>query len=459
MTEKIATIILAAGKGTRMKSDLPKVVHSARGQSLIHRVIQQAAPLGAERTIIVTGYQKELVEKAALQSGMPSLVFCEQREQRGTGDAARAALPGLSAFKGSVVILYGDAPLITTRTLKALLEHHARAKATITILSFIPEDLRAYGRIIRDTKTQVPLKIVEAKDCTPEELQICECNSGIYVVDSSFLEPALKALEPTNAQGEYYLTDIVEKAMKEGQTVSAFIAPDPNEAEGVNTLADLAFVERVLLEREKKQLEARGITLRDPHSLYFDPEVTIGDGCVIGQNVTLRGATKLGASVEIEGSAYLIDTTVDEGALIRFSVRSEQAAIGKNAKVGPFAHLRPGTVLSEEVHIGNFVETKNATLAHGVKANHLTYLGDCAIGARTNIGAGTITCNYDGKKKSKTTIGEEVFVGSDTCLIAPITIGDRVTIGAGSVLSKDVADDSLALTRAELTIRRGWKRK
>ncbi len=462
--EKLAIVILAAGLGKRMKSDLPKVVAKTREKTLILHVLETAGKLLPEKLVVVTGFKRSLVEdeikKGASQAGVvyENVSIAEQTAQRGTGDAAKAAVPFLQGFSGTVLILYGDVPLLRVDTLQGVLMRHHKDKATVTLLSAHHSNPKSYGRIVRNEKSGQVERIVEAKDCSPQELLIHECNTGICAVDSAFFAPSLESLKSENAQGEYYLTDIVEKAHKEGQIVSSVVADDPLETEGVNTLSDLAQVNQVLLNRSRTALLNSGVMMEDPDSVFIDPLSTVAPGASIGPNVQIRGKCCIESGVVIEGSAYLNNTIVKEGARLKFSVRADEAIIGKNAQIGPFAHLRPGTELSEDVHVGNFVETKKAFLAPGVKASHLTYLGDCKVGARTNIGAGTITCNYDGYKKYETIIGEGVFVGSDTCFVAPVNVGDGATIGAGSVITKNVAKDSLALTRGPLRTKPEWSR-
>jgi bifunctional UDP-N-acetylglucosamine pyrophosphorylase/glucosamine-1-phosphate N-acetyltransferase len=303
------------------------------------------------------------------------------------------------------------------------------------------------------------LRIVETKDCNPEELLISEVNSGIFAVDLAFLKPAVEGLTNDNAQREFYLTDIVSRAVGEGQQVVAFPLGDPREAAGVNNLSDLHFVNSTLANRQIASLQSEGVHFVDPVSTFIDPQVTIAPGAKIGPNVQLRGETTIASDVVIEGSALLIDAKVAAQAEIRFGSRVEGAVIGEAASVGPFAHLRPGTTLGKHVRVGNFVEIKNSQLANGAKASHLSYLGDATIGAETNIGAGTITCNYDGYRKSKTEIGGGVFVGSNSCLVAPVNVGAGALIAAGSVITRDVPEDALALARAEQITKPGWAKK
>jgi len=353
------------------------------------------------------------------------------------------------------VLTYADHPLFTSETLSHFLAYHSFKKATVSMISFTAPPPHSYGRIIRGAKSEV-LRITEAKDCNPEELLISEANSGVYAVDSAFLKPAIESLTNNNAQKEYYLTDIVAKATQEGQTVCAFPLGDAREAAGVNTFADLAFVNSILAARQIDALQATGVLFDDPVSCSIDHSVTIEAGARIGPQVQLKGTTHIGPEVNLEGSSLLIDATVRKGAEVRLGCRIEGAVIGESATVGPFAHLRPGTNVGSHCRVGNFVETKNASLATGAKASHLTYLGDCTIGEESNIGAGTITCNYDGYKKSKTVLGKGVFIGSNSCLVAPVTIGDGALIAAGSVITKDVPADALALGRAEQTHKTGW---
>jgi bifunctional UDP-N-acetylglucosamine pyrophosphorylase/glucosamine-1-phosphate N-acetyltransferase len=387
------------------------------------------------------------------------IVFAHQPEQRGTGDAVRCALPALEGFTGTVVILYGDSPLVSADTIRSLLKSLHDTQATLALISITADPSVPYGRILRDRTSGRILGIREAKDCSSEERLITEMNSGVYAVDSAFLAPAVTELKNDNVQKEFYLTDIVERAVREGQRVEAILAANSRELHGVNTLGELAMINRVLHEQKIKSLIDSGVNIEDPETVYIDEGVTVAPGARIGPNVQLRGATSIGANVVIEGSAFIKNCTVGAEATIKFSVAAEDASIGAHASVGPFAHLRGGTVLGDHVKIGNFVETKKAVLADGAKASHLTYLGDCTVGADTNIGAGTITCNYDGYKKFQTTIGRGVFIGSNSALVAPVTIEDGATVGAGSVITKTVERDSLAVTRAPQVAKVGWSKR
>jgi bifunctional UDP-N-acetylglucosamine pyrophosphorylase/glucosamine-1-phosphate N-acetyltransferase len=355
-----------------------------------------------------------------------------------------------------VLILYGDVPLIRAETLLRLVDLHKSQKAAVSLISFQMSGPNSYGRVERDGRTGSVKEIVEFKDCSGAQKAISECNSGIYCVQADFLRSALSALKNDNAQGEYYLTDIVAEAVSRQLTVAALCLSKEEEVLGVNTYSDLALVNRVLIMRNVEKLIEGGVNVLDPASLFVDEGCEIEAGVSIGPNVQILGQTKIAAGVVIEGSALIKDSEIKTGALIKFNVRCEGAVVGEGAEVGPFAHLRPGAVLGTKVKVGNFVEVKMSTLEQGVKANHLSYLGNCSVGSGTNIGAGTITCNYDGFKKHQTNIGKNVFVGSDTTLVAPLRVGDGALIGAGSTIRGDVEEDALVLTRGERITRPQW---
>ena len=442
-----------------MKVDRPKALAQTAEKPLIDHVLEALTSLAPVKTVVVVGHKRELLEEHLRTSPSAKghlLQFAHQEAQLGTGDAVKCALPLLQGFRGQVLITYADHPLFTPQTLDLFVKYHEAKKATLSLISFQAPIPNTYGRIIRDASGTTVKKITEAKDCSVEQLLISEVNSGVYVVDSAFLKPAIDGLTNDNAQKEYYLTDIVEKAATEGQTVVAFPLSDATEAGGVNNPSELARVNQILAARRLRKLEDSGVVFEDAATCWVDPSVTIATGAHIGPNVQLRGATTIGEGVVIEGSAYVVDTTIEKDALLRFGVRIEAAVIGAESSVGPFAHIRPGTKLGRHVRIGNFVETKNTILADGAKASHLTYLGDCTVGEESNIGAGTITCNYDGYKKYKTEIGKNVFIGSNSALVAPITIGDGALVAAGSTITKDVAPGDLALGRAKQESRSGW---
>ncbi len=456
--DKLAIVVLAAGLGKRMGLDIPKVLAKTSEKTLLSHVLQTALKLKPQITVLVTGHKRSLVEQEVSQnfSSEKNIVFAEQAQQLGTGDAVKAALPALKNFKGTVLILYGDVPLVRTETLRSLLELHHKSKSTLSLISFKAAAANNYGKVLRDASGKLVTKIIEARDCSPEELLIDEVNSGIYAVEFAFLAPAIEDLQNKNSQGEYYLTDIVERAGKEGQIVMALSHSNSEEFLGVNDRTELSAVNKALLRSRIQALLQSGVVLDDPDTFYVEPHVQIEAGARIGPNVQLRGKTKIAAGVVFEGSAFVQDCQIEKNALIRFGVRMQESIVGAEASVGPFAHLRKGSVLGQEVKVGNFVETKNAKLARGVKAGHLTYLGDTVVGEDSNIGAGTITCNYDGQNKHQTTIGKDVFIGSNSSLVAPVKINDGAYVGAGSVITKEVEADSLALTRGQLKVKSGW---
>ena len=459
----LAYVVLAAGVGKRMGGKSPKVLACARSKSLIEHVLTTLAGAPAERTVVVTGFGKELVEQV-VQSGAGNnsyssagLCFAVQEQQLGTGHAVKAALLQLNDFTGMVCIVYGDMPLLSKETLGQLLETHTKTGAALTITTYKGPTHNAYGKVVRSA-TGVIQKVVEVKDCTPPELIIDEVNVGFYAVETAALLPALQNLQNNNAQREYYLTDIVEGIAAQGLKTSSITIADPVEMQGVNTHWDLALINKLLLQRRIEALINSGVVIQDPGTLYLDETVSVEPGAFLGAQLTLLGRTAIGRNAILEGSAYLKDVTVMPEATIKFCVRAEGAVIGPRAAVGPFAHLRPESLLDADVRVGNFVETKKTHLARGAKASHLTYLGDADVGEDVNIGAGTITCNYDGYKKSKTIIEANAFIGSDTCLVAPVRIGKGATIGAGSVITQDVEAEALALTRAEAKVKSGWSK-
>lgn len=456
--EKICCVILAAGLGKRLGGDSPKALATTRSGALIDLALQSLSHLSPVKTVIVVGHKRELLEQHLASSQAAKSHTIEtvlQSEQLGTGHAVRCALPALAGFTGTVILTYADHPLFTPETLQHFVAYHSFKKSTLTMLSFTAPPPNGYGRVVRGTKNEV-LRITEAKDCNPEELLINEVNSGVYAVDSSFLKPAIESLQNNNSQKEYYLTDIVEKAVKEGQTVCAFPLGDPQEAAGVNTASDLAYVNQVLERRHIRALQAAGVLFDDPSSCSLDQSVVLKAGARVGPQVQLRGDTIVESGAKLEGSSLIINSSIGRNVTIKLGSRVEGARIGEEASVGPFANIRPGTSLGAHTRIGNFVEVKNATLRDGAKASHLTYLGDCTVGEESNIGAGTITCNYDGYRKSTTTIGKGVFIGSNSCLVAPVQVGDGALIAAGSVITRDVPADALALGRARQELKSGW---
>ena len=443
----LAIVILAAGKGTRMKSNLAKVLHPIAGVPMLCYSLDLARALRPERIVVVVGFQRELIRE---RFSAPDITFVDQVEQLGTGHAVQRALTALEDFQGTVLILCGDVPLLREETLRAFRARHDESQAALSVLTAILPDPSGYGRIIRK-KNGAPLRIVEDRDLRPEERNIQEINTGIYCVEKAFLLAALGNLKNQNAQKEFYLTDIVERASQEKRKVQAFPSPDPIEVMGVNTRIDLAQANQSMYQKIAQAHMLAGVTVLDPRSTYIDREVRIGKDTVIHPNCYLSGKTTIGEGCLLEPGCKIADSRLEDGVTVRgFSVITE-STIGSQAVVGPFAHLRPGTILREGVHVGNFVEVKKSILGKGTKANHLTYLGDATIGERVNVGAGTITCNYDGVKKHPTVIEDGAFIGSNTELVAPVRIGRNALIGAGSTITKEVPPDTLAVSRVKQT--------
>jgi bifunctional UDP-N-acetylglucosamine pyrophosphorylase/glucosamine-1-phosphate N-acetyltransferase len=439
-----------------MRSTRAKVLHELGGRPLIRYPLAALARLAPSRIVVVVGHQADEVRSAVLASGLP-VDTVVQAEQRGTGHAAQCAVPALGDFDGDVLLLYGDVPLVTTATLRRLCETHRTANADLTLLTMRFDDPTGYGRILRDDAGRVR-GIVEHRDASPAERTITEVNPGLYVARASVLVPLLGALRADNAQGELYLTDVVGLAARAGRTIASIELERPDEVAGINTRAELAQMEATLRENLTRRWMDAGVTFEDPATAYVGPDVRIGRDTVIGPNVVLRGTTSIGEGCRIDGTAFLVDTTLGNRVHLLFACTADGAVIGDDAIVGPFARLRPGTQLAERVHIGNFVETKKALVGAGTKANHLTYLGDCEIGPDTNVGAGTITCNYDGStgKKSKTVIGARVQIGSDTQLVAPVTVHDDAYVGAGTTVTRDVPAGALVVTRSAPRVVEGW---
>jgi bifunctional UDP-N-acetylglucosamine pyrophosphorylase / glucosamine-1-phosphate N-acetyltransferase len=452
---EIGVIILAAGQGTRMKSNLPKVLHKLGGTPLILRVVETARLLQPSRVAIVIGHGADAVRKACAGTGV---TWVTQENQLGTGHAVLSAKNSFADFSGDLLILSGDVPLIRERTLRTMVERHREAKATVTLLTAVLDDPQGYGRILRDDCGAVKAT-VEEKDATGAQRRIQEVNAGAYVVRGEFLFKTLVQIKNNNRQGEYYLPDIVASGLDHGRKIVTVKVDDPREMLGINTREELARMEKTLRERINKKWMDAGVTLKDPDTTYIEDGVTIGRDTVIGPNTQLRGRTNIGERCQIDGSAFLTDVEVGDDVQLKFSVVITSSRIDAGAIVGPFAHLRPGTSLGRNVHIGNFVEAKAAQIGDGTKANHLTYLGDVTIGRDTNIGAGTITCNYDGFHKYKTQIGDRVQVGSDTTLVAPISLGDDVYVATASTIRRDVPGGALVYNERQERVREGWTEK
>lgn len=445
-----AAIVLAAGAGTRMKSKKPKVAHEVLGKPLVRWVVDAAREAGVERVVSVVGHAREQV--APLVEGDTEIVVQEQ--QNGTAGAVAVCADALADFDGSLVVLSGDCPLISSETIAALVKVREDADAAVVVLSMELENPFGYGRIIRGEDGSV-VRIVEQKDATPEEAAVCECNSGFYCFDAKALFAALSKVGSDNAQGEFYLTDVLEICRNEGRVVTALTAQDPTECLGVNSRAQLAQAASVMRDRINARHLAAGVTMWDPSSVWIGPDVRIERDVELLPQVILMGSTFIGEDSVVGPNTRLTDTTVGRGCVIDETVAVE-AVVDDGATCGPRAYLRPAAHLCEGAKAGTHVEIKKSTIGAGSKVPHLSYVGDATIGEGVNLGAGTITCNYDGAKKWPTVIGDDVFVGSSTMLVAPVSIGAGSLIGAGSVITEDVSPDALALGRARQVEIEGW---
>jgi bifunctional UDP-N-acetylglucosamine pyrophosphorylase/glucosamine-1-phosphate N-acetyltransferase len=461
--EQLTIIILAAGQGKRMGSSDPKVLaQTVNHKPLLQHVVEAAAELSPNEVIIVAGHQAEKVEafSRSLQSTYKQISFkiAYQEKQLGTAHAVQQALPLMSPTASNVLILYGDVPLLKADSLRNLLNSHSSNQSDLTVVTMPVEINSPYGRIKRDSSGSVA-EIVERKDCSEVELLIPEGNSGIYSCSAEILNNLLPQISNQNKQHEYYLTDLIKIAVKGRHKVASLMIADANEVLGVNTIVELAAVNQVLRQRIIENLTAQGVVFTHPASCIVDPSVAFLGAATIGPNTQILGKSKIGAGVQIDGNCIINDSNLAANCHIKNFVVMENSVIGEACLIGPFAHLREGSIIATRAKVGNFVETKNAILAEDVKASHLSYLGDCEIGKNTNIGAGTIFANYDGVNKHKTVIGPECFIGSNSTLIAPITVGRSSTVGAGSVVRKDVESGSLFLTRGESIAKAAWKRK
>ena len=435
MIQSVAMIVLAAGQGTRMKSDIHKVLHPIAGRPMLHHLLASVAKLAPAETVVVVGSGRDQIEKALKGS---DATFAVQAEQRGTGHAVQQAEAALAGFAGDVLILYGDVPLVSDATMARMIERlHGDDAPAAVVLGFRPEDAAAYGRIVADADGRIA-KMVEFKDASEEERAIDLCNSGLMAVRAVDLFGLLARVKNENAAGEYYLPDIVMLAAADGRA-SAVIETGAWEVAGVNSRAELAAVEGEWQRRRRIQAMADGVTLIAPDTVWFAHDTAIERDVTIEPNVFFGPGVSVASGAVIHGFSHI-----------------EGAAIGAGAQVGPYARLRPGAVMEEGSKAGNFVEIKNARLGAGAKANHLTYLGDADVGAGANIGAGTITCNYDGYFKHRTLIGERAFIGSNSALIAPVKIGRDAIVAAGSAVSRDVGDGELRMVRAEQLVKPGW---
>jgi len=448
----LSVIVLAAGQGKRMVSDLPKVLHCIGGKPLLNHVLATAGELDAAQCVVVYGHGGEAVKTVC--STADPVIWVEQTEQLGTGHAVAQTLPALPP-QGTALVLYGDVPLIRQQTLQPLIT--SAEQGQLAVLTAELANPAGYGRIVRDSAGRVE-RIIEEKDAKPEQLAIAEINTGILAVPTQTLSRWVQQLDNRNAQGEYYLTDVIAMAVAEEVTVEAFPASDPEEIQGVNDRAQLARLERYFQRRQTQVLLDQGATLLDPARVDIRGSVTIGRDVVIDIDVILEGEVYLGDGVSIGPYTLIRDAVVGEGTEVLSHCHIEQTRIGKQAQIGPFARLRPATQLADEAKVGNFVEIKKSRVGHGSKVNHLTYVGDSEIGAKVNVGAGTITCNYDGANKHQTIIEDHVFIGSNVALVAPVRIGEGATVGAGSTINKDVPAGNLGVTRSPQKLLKDWQR-
>ncbi|GFN33755.1 bifunctional UDP-N-acetylglucosamine diphosphorylase/glucosamine-1-phosphate N-acetyltransferase GlmU [Paenibacillus xylaniclasticus] len=450
---KLIAIVLAAGQGKRMKSKLYKVLHQVCGKPMVEHVLDTVDASACERKVVVVGHGAELV-KATLGDRAE---FVLQAEQLGTGHAVQQAASLVGEEDGTTVILYGDTPLVTSETIGKLLEQHSAANAAATVLTAVVPNPQGLGRIVRGGNGEV-LRIVEQKDCSPEEAAITEINTGMYCFDNRKLFQALKEVKNDNAQGEYYLTDVLEILRVAGETVGAYVAADFAEGIGVNDRVGLAEAEQLMRARIVRQHQVNGVTVIDPSTTYIEADVVIGADTIIHPGTVLRRGTVIGEDCEIGPQADLTNVKVGNGVSVKYSVAVD-AEIGNSSTVGPFAYLRPGSKLGEHCKIGDFVELKNASLGDGSKVSHLSYVGDAVVGKDVNIGCGAITVNYDGVNKSITEIGDNAFIGSNVNLIAPVKVGDGAYIVAGSTITKDVDANDMAIARVRQENKAGYANK
>ncbi|MDE3110424.1 MAG: bifunctional UDP-N-acetylglucosamine diphosphorylase/glucosamine-1-phosphate N-acetyltransferase GlmU [Acidobacteriota bacterium] len=451
----ISIVILAAGKGTRMRSSLAKVLHQAGGRTLIEHVIRACQPLKPAQLLAIVGHQHEEVTRVAASLGVETIL---QQPQRGTGHAMQIARRAIRKSARLAIVTPGDAPLLRTETLAALVDTHRRGEAAATILTAEIADPSGYGRIIRDSEGRV-LSIVEDGKLAPEQRGILEINSSIYCFTLEKLWPCLADLRPDNAHRELYLTDAISKLRERNERVLACVAADANEVLGCNTRSHLADIDRIFRARKAAALMDSGVTIYLPETVIIDPEVAVGADTIVDPGVRLLGRTRIGANCRIGAGSILFDMRVDDGVTILPNCNMTSSRLRARSQIGPFARLRPGADIREGAHVGNFVEVKNSVIREGAKAMHLTYLGDASVGRGSNVGAGTITCNYDGVAKYHTEIGDRVFIGSDTALVAPVRIGDGAYVAAGSVITENIPADALGIARGRQSNKPGWARE
>jgi bifunctional UDP-N-acetylglucosamine pyrophosphorylase / glucosamine-1-phosphate N-acetyltransferase len=448
---KPTIVILAAGLGTRMKSNIAKALHPLAGQPLIQHVLNAAFGVDPEQVVLVLGHQADKVRSAIADSRIRIVL---QAEQLGTGHAVQQAVEAISSSTGPVMILCADTPLLTGKTLMEVLALHEKSRAAVTLLTTAMPDPFGYGRVVRG-KSGV-MRVVEEKDATAAQRKIQEVNAGIYCFDAKFLLSSLALLGKNNAQGEYYLPDTIALARKKKRSVAALRCDDPDEVMGVNSRYDLSRAEAVLRQRTNRRWMLEGVTMLDPGTIFVGSEASLGRDVVLYPNVRIEGRTKIGDACVIYPGTRIVDSVIASHVTVKDCSVIEESNVASRAIIGPFAHLRPGAMIGDGAHIGNFVEIKKSTIGKGSKANHLAYIGDATVGADVNIGAGVITCNYDGFQKFQTVIEDGVFVGSDSQLVAPVTIGRGALIAAGATITRDVPADALGISRVPQEIREGF---
>jgi len=444
--------ILAAGKGTRMKSSRPKVLHRVAGRPMIDYVMRAAQSLSPKTTTVVVGHMKELLRQGL--GGYSGLSFVTQEPQLGTGHALLQTAGVLERQKGFVLLLSGDVPLLRRHTLAELVSKHVKSGAAATVLTAMVEQPYGYGRIVR-VRGQIS-RIVEERDASPAQRKIREINSGVYVFSLAPLFDALRRLATSNAQGEYYLTDLISTYRRRKLGVETVVLGDPSEIRGINSRSELAEASRIVRQKKNEELMAAGVTIEDPATTYIDEDVIVGGDTVIHPGVHLEGRTQIGQACEIHAGVRIINSVLDDQVTVQNFCVINGGRLGKGVTVGPFVHIRPETELRESVHIGNFVELKKSIVGKGTKAGHLSYLGDAVIGENVNVGAGTITCNYDGTKKNQTVIDDGAFIGSDSQLVAPVTIGKGAYVGSGTTVRENVPAGSLAVSGGKQRNIEGW---
>lgn len=446
----LASIILAAGKGTRMKSRYPKVLHKICGQPMVRHVIDAAREAGVENNIVVIGHGAESVKETL--AGQAN--FAVQSEQLGTGHAVMQAEEALKDFAGDVLVLCGDTPLVTAHTIRQLVAFHREQGSAATVLTAEMAEPGAYGRIIRDEKNQVT-RIVEQKDASPNELAIREINTGMYCFSAPKLFVALHKTTPANAQGEYYLTDVLEILRVDGEKVAGVVVEDNHEIMGINNRVQLSEAEQLMRRRILERFMLDGVTVKDPDSTYIDARAEIGSDTIVYPYTSIEGVCRIGENCRLGPGTRLVAAEIGNEVLVQNSIIL-QSSVGAGSVIGPFAYIRPDTVLAEGVKVGDFVEIKKSVIGKGSKVPHLSYIGDAIVGEKVNIGAGTITCNYDGQKKFRTVIGDGAFIGSNTNLVAPVEVGAGAITAAGSTVTKTVPAGALAVERAKQVNHEGW---